>query len=367
MIRLATFNMENLFSRPVAMNQDNETESREAIEDHAAANSIVAKEAYEAGDKAKLLQLTEKYKWHYRDPPKSALVQLQKIRGQLFRDPQNGPVEVVAGGRGDWVGWFELRREDVYWKATFNTARVISEIRPDILICVEVENRATLDRFNDQVLRTEFQFSPPHFMVVDGNDARGIDVGILSRYPIVEIRSHVDDLGSDGKRLFSRDCPEYDIILPTGDRLVLIPNHLKSKRNGNDQATQERRGAQAKAAHIIALGALSRSPFVLLGGDFNDTPASPALTSLFTDGFQDVQSHPNYPTDRPGTYETGLPDHKIDYLIMSPQLRARLQNTGIERRGSYHPRTWQPFDTVTRTSEEASDHHLVWADFDFAP
>ena len=152
-------------------------------------------------------------------------MQLQKIRGQLFRDPQNGPVEVVASGRGDWVGWFELRREDVYWKATFNTARVISEVRPDILICVEVENRATLDRFNDQVLRTEFQFSPPHFMVVDGNDARGIDVGILSRYPIVEIRSHVDDLGSDGKRLFSRDCPEYDIILPTGARLVLIPNH----------------------------------------------------------------------------------------------------------------------------------------------
>ena len=103
MIRLATFNMENLFSPPVAMNQDNEAESREAIEDHAAANSIVAKEVYEAGDKAKLLQLTEKYKWHYRDPPKSALVQLQNIRGQLFRDPQNGPVEVVAGGRNAWV------------------------------------------------------------------------------------------------------------------------------------------------------------------------------------------------------------------------------------------------------------------------
>jgi endonuclease/exonuclease/phosphatase family metal-dependent hydrolase len=367
MIRLATFNMENLFTRPVAMNQDNETEARDAIEDHAIANSIAAKEVYEAGDKAILLQLTEKYKWHYLDPPRSALVQLQKIRGQLFRDPHNGPVEVVAKGRNDWVGWFDLRREDIYWKATFNTARVIDAVKPDILICVEVENRATLDRFNDQVLRADFQFSYPHFMVVDGNDQRGIDVGILSRYPIVEIRSHVDDTGPDGRRLFSRDCPEYDILLPGGDRLVLIPNHLKSKRNGNDQATQTRREAQAQRAHAIALGALARSPFVLLGGDFNDTPSSQAMARLFTDGFQDVQTHPNYPMDRPGTYETGLPNHKIDYLIMAPALRAKLHDTGIERRGSYHPKTWQPFDSVTRTSEEASDHHLVWADLDFGP
>jgi endonuclease/exonuclease/phosphatase family metal-dependent hydrolase len=322
MIRVATFNMENLFTRPVAMNQDNEIEARQAIDDYATANNAVAKDVYDAGDKATLLQLTDTYKWHYLEPPKNALVQLQKIRGQLFRDPQNGPVEVVAGGRKDWVGWFELRREDIYWKATSNTARVIDAVRPDILICVEVENRATLNRFNDQVLGAQFQCSYPHSMVVDGNDPRGIDVGILSRYPIAEIRSHVDDLGSDGKRLFSRDCPEYDIMLPTGDRLILVPNHLKSKRNGDDQVTQQRRREQADRAHAIAFGALPRSPFVMLGGDFNDSPTSPALPSLFTDGFQDVQSHPNYPKDRPGTYETGLPTQKIDYLIMAPELRA---------------------------------------------
>jgi endonuclease/exonuclease/phosphatase family metal-dependent hydrolase len=367
MIRIATFNLENLFTRPVAMNQDNEAAAREAIEDHATANSIACKDAYDADDKAKLLLLTEKYKWHLRDPPRNSLVQLQKIRGDLFRDPRDGPVEVVADGRHDWIGWFELRREDIYWKATFNTGRVIDAVKPDILLCVEVENRATLDRFNDQVLRGEFGFSYPHFMVVDGNDQRGIDVGILSKYPIAEIRSHVDDADQDGGRIFSRDCPEYDVLLPGSERLVLIPNHLKSKRNGNDQATLLRRQAQAHRAHTIAVGALARSPLVLLGGDLNDTPAEPALASLFADGFQDVQSHPNYPKDRPGTYETGLPNHKLDYLIMSPVLQGRLQDTGIERRGSYHPKTWKPFDTVTRTSEEASDHHLVWADFDLEP
>jgi hypothetical protein len=76
-------------------------------------------------------------------------------------------------------------------------------------------------------------------------------------------------------------------------------------------------------------------------------------------------SHPDYPTDRPGTFGTGLANNKIDYLIMSPALRTQLITTGIERRGSFHPSLWTVFDTVTKTSEEASDHHLVWADFDF--
>jgi endonuclease/exonuclease/phosphatase family metal-dependent hydrolase len=364
-IRLATFNLENLFTRPSAMAQATDALGREAIEDHAAANGIAEKDAYSAADKAKLLELTAKYKWHFAEPPKNALVQLQKARGRLFRKPKNGPVEVVANGRGDWVGWFELRREDVNWMATYNTGRVISEVRPDILITVEVENRPTLGRFNEQVLRTQFNFDYPHFMVIDGNDQRGIDLGILSRFPIVEIRSHVDDPAPNGGRLFSRDCPEFDIILPAGERLVLTPNHLKSKRNGDDQTSQERRRAQAQGAHAIAVAALARSPFVLLGGDLNDTPDSPALASLFTDDFQDVISHPNYPTDRPGTYQTGLAGHKLDYLIMSPQLRARLVDTGIERRGSYHPGVWKPFDTVTKTYNEASDHHLLWANFDF--
>lgn len=364
MIKIASFNLENLFTRPVAMNMDSDADGRQAIEDHAIANSIASNSFYSEVDKAKLIQLSEKYKWHLSNPPKNALVQLQKIRGKLFRKPQNGPLEVVANGRDDWTGWFELLRENVSWKATYNTGRVINEVKPDILITVEVENRPTLERFNEQVLKAEFNLSYPHFMVIDGNDQRGIDVGILSQFPIVEIRSHVDDAGTSGEKVFSRDCPEYDIVLPQNNRLVILPNHFKSKRNGDDQASKNRRKLQADRAHAIALSALSRSTFVLLAGDLNDTPQSVPLATLFTDGFKDIQSHPSYPTTRPGTFGTGLAGNKIDYLIMSSALQSKLINTGIERKGSYHPTLWQVFDTVTKASEEASDHHLIWGEFD---
>jgi len=64
------------------------------------------------------------------------------------------------------------------------------------------------------------------------------------------------------------------------------------------------------------------------------------------------------------TTASGLASHELDYLIHSPQLWTKLKTTGIERRGSYHPATWTPFDTETDASEDASDHHLVWAEID---
>ena len=364
MITVASYNLENLFTRPIAMNQSTDDLGRGAIEDHSTASEIVRKDVYSEQDKEILLQLTDRYGWHLLNPPSDALVQLQKVRGSLFRKPKGRPVEVVAKGRGDWTGWFELRREDVSWTATYNTGRVIAEIQPDILIAVEVENRPTLKRFNEQVLGPKFDCEYPHLMVIDGNDLRGIDVGILSRYPIEEIRCHIHDSSLE-EPIFNRDCPEYDLILPSGERLVVMPNHFKSKRNGDDQRSRDKRRAQAARANEIAVSALRRTPFVLIAGDLNDTPQSAPLAPLFAGGFEDVISHPSYPTDRPGTYGTGRKDDKIDYLIMSRELRKRLRSTGIERRGSYHPNSWTPFDTVTSGADEASDHHLVWAKFDF--
>jgi endonuclease/exonuclease/phosphatase family metal-dependent hydrolase len=362
-LRIATFNVENLFTRPLAMDLDQAQGGQAAIDDHAELNRIISQTVYGAADKARLIALDQVYGFSQLNPPPSALVQLNKVRGQLYSRSHAGVVTVVANGRADWTGWFFLLSNDITWEATFNTGRVIAEVNADIQVCIEVESRPTLLRFNEQVLGAKFSKAYPHVMVLDGNDDRGIDVGIMSRYPIRSIRSHVDDRNGNGERTFSRDCPEYLIELPGGGQLLVMPNHFKSKRGGNSPSMQARRRAQADRAHAIAKDGLAVTPLVLIAGDLNDTPNAPLFASLWQDGFVDVNSHPSYPTDRPGTFDTGTAANKIDYLIMSPGLRQKLTNTGIERRGSYHPHTWVPFDTVTKTADEASDHHLVWGDY----
>lgn len=360
-IRVASYNLENLFTRPTALELEDD-EGRQALEDHALANAIVDQPIYSKDDKATLLALDTRYRFSALNPPSNALVTLNRIRESLFRRSKDGTVTVVADGRGDWTGWFELKTTKVNWRAVENTGRVITAVKPDILVCVEVDNRPTLQRFNDQVLRAQFDHGYPHAMVIDGNDTRGIDVGILSKFPIVGIRTHVDDK-REGERIFSRDCPEYVIELPAGRLLVVCPNHFKSKRGGNDPVAEARRvGQGTRAAEIAATAAQQISPLVLVAGDLNDTPDSAAVVPLLRDGWEDIQSHPNHPVERPGTYATGTKGNKIDYLIMSPELRALLVDVGIERRGSYHPNLWESFPQVDRTTE-ASDHHCIWADF----
>lgn len=362
-IKIASFNLENLFTRPAAMRSSIGPEGQQALDDFAKLNVIAERFAYTAQDKQDLIFLSEVYGFHLLNAPADALIRLQKIRGALFSEVGQ-VLHVVANGRADWTGWFELRRDDIVWEATDNTALVIDTVNPDILVCVEVESRPTLQRFNDQILGDKYGKSFPHVMLVDGNDERGIDLGILSRFPIRSVRPHFEDADNAGKRIFSRDCPEYEIELPGNKTLIVCPNHFKSKRGGNSAAASARRKAQAKRAHEIALAAIARTNLVLVAGDLNDVPAGNELAPMFQDGFTDIMSHPNYPQDRPGTYDTGLLAHKIDYLLMSPILGTSLQDVGVERRGTYRPNTWTPFPSVTSKKNEASDHHCVWAVFD---
>ncbi|MFE5286046.1 hypothetical protein ACFRAQ_13880 [Nocardia sp. NPDC056611] len=72
-------------------------------------------------------------------------------------------------------------------------------------------------------------------MLIDGNDSRGIDVGILStdEYPVLDISSHVDG-GPFSNRVFSCDCPECHLTFPDDSGLArrlplaawLVPNLL---------------------------------------------------------------------------------------------------------------------------------------------
>jgi hypothetical protein len=214
---------ESLFDRAKALNQKTWAEGKPILETVARLNELFAKSVYAPADKTAIVKTLAKLGLLKKDDGgKFAL--LRQNHGKLLKRKTNGQVEVVANGRGDWIGWVELKTEEVDEIATRNTAQVVRD---------------------KQLLPAVGAVPYAHVMVIDGNDDRGIDVGLVSRLPIATMRSHVDDLVA-GTLVFSRDCPEYEIKLPAGGSLVILANHLKSKGFGSQADSNARRLKQAK-------------------------------------------------------------------------------------------------------------------------
>jgi endonuclease/exonuclease/phosphatase family metal-dependent hydrolase len=251
----------------------------------------------------------------------------------------------------------------------------VAELGADVLAVIEAEDRPALQRFTRDVLPTapaDAQHPRPeysHVMLVDGNDDRGIDVGIMTsdEEPIEHIRSHVDDRDAHGVPVFSRDCAEYELTTPDGEPLLVLVNHFKSKGFGSPaESTAKRRRQAQRVKEIYDERRAEGWKRVAIVGDFNDTPESDALAPLIAQtDLRDVSAFPGFEFGpRRGTFGTG--NEKIDYILLSPELFGRVTAGGIFRKGVWHgpnvQNPWPMFDTLTRPEEAASDHAAVWAE-----
>ena len=366
-MRLASFNLENLFDRAKAFNQDTIAAGKVVLDKFGRLNKIFAEPTYSPTDKDAILAGLDDL-GVLRDDNAGEFVRLRQNRGKLLKRPTSGPVEVVASGREDWIGWLELKTERVNEIATENTARVVHELNADVLGVIEVDNRVAVQRFNEQLLPPLDAAPYPHVMVIDGNDDRGIDVGLLTRFPVGTMRSHVDDTTEDG-RVFSRDCPEYEILLPSGHKLLLLVNHFKSKGFGTQADSNARRLRQAaRVREIYEARRKAGVNFIAVIGDFNDTPDSEPLAPLLAQEstLRDVSLHPKFKDDgRPGTFGNGSKSQKIDYILLSPKLFARVEHAEVFRKGVWGGKNgdlFEHFPEMTRPVHAASDHAALFVD-----
>lgn len=372
-MRIGAFNVENLFDRPKVLDRDAGSVGRGILEAHAELTALLEEDVYTPADKEKILSLLDRLGLRRSDEARYA--RLRKIRGALLRRPRGrGDVQVVARGRASWIGFVELVTESINERAMMHTAMVIRDVGADILGVVEAESRPTLQMFSDRMLAKVDGTPYEQVMLVDGNDMRGIDVGLLARAtsPITAIRPHIFDRDDDGV-IFSRDCCEYHLATPGGERVVVLVNHFKSKgysEVGDPLGSKRRRRQATRVAQITETLAQEGAKYVCVVGDLNDDPESDALAPLL-DGtdLRDISEHPDFDFGpRRGTFEGGNERQKLDYVLLSPALFARATGGAVFRKGVWRgPRTRQPWEiypTLTSEVQAASDHAAIYADID---
>jgi len=336
----------------------------------AALNALLGEVTYPASSKKRMVDLMTELGLARSDT--APFVILRRNRGSLLKRSRMGGIEITAEGRADWVGSLELRDAPVNGNAMRNTARVMIDLKADVLGIIEAESRPVLAAFNTEIITALHGTPFRHVMLIDGNDERGIDVGLMTseHLPINPMRSHVDDQLPDGAPVFSRDCPEFSLVTSSGTRLVILVNHFKSKGFGNSAANNARRRAQAeRVTEIYERLVADATEFVAVIGDLNDTPDSnPSKPLVKETDLRDAFTHEAFDDGgHPGTFGLCNAGDKIDYLFLSPKLFARITAGGVFRKGMWpgsRPRRWETYAEVTRREEAASDHAAVWVDLD---
>src|SRR5690348_9036487 len=121
-VRLASFNVENLFARAKALNLSTWAQGQPVLAAFDRFNTIAAKAEYTDADKAEMLTALAVLEILKHDnagrlvlnqEPAKAWSWLRENRGDFLKQPRNGGAEIVASGRGSWIGWVELITEPV--------------------------------------------------------------------------------------------------------------------------------------------------------------------------------------------------------------------------------------------------------------
>jgi predicted extracellular nuclease len=259
------------------------------------------------------------------------------------------------------------------FKATFKpvrdlTAKALNAVKADVVGVQEVESLDTLKRFNRWYLKSK-KFKYP--LVVDGNDPRFIDVGLLSKLELDFVRTH-QFRRTGTYNVFSRDCLEVHVKV--GKRtLPLFVNHFKSMMGGRGK-TRPRRETQSQELIKILRERFGNNfgdyDFVVLG-DLNDymepgQESQSGISALLqSDQMENVVDR-LAPDDRWTHYYKGDKSyHQLDYILISRSLAKKNPNTLpiIERRGqpkrvnqSGKPPRVKKFFPAVKGSAKASDH-----------
>jgi endonuclease/exonuclease/phosphatase family metal-dependent hydrolase len=191
-------------------------------------------------------------------------------------------------------------------------------------------------------------------VLFEGNDARGIDVAVLSRLPVGPVTSyrHVTYHDPDGRPAhFRRDLLRVRIEPPAAQNFDMFVMHLKSKRDG--PAAEAMRLGEAAAARAILDQVLRDDPeacFVLCG-DMNDTFDSEPVRTLVGSGpaslpcfFSDI------PEEQQITFNQEPYRSMIDFIFCSPAMAKR-----------YAPGSYQVYPGTVESS--GSDHNPIRARF----
>ncbi|MCM4156148.1 MULTISPECIES: hypothetical protein [unclassified Christiangramia] len=374
-MKIATFNVQNLFHRDRSFMEKSYKDC--SVDWFYEIDFLLGKTNKSDKDNERLRELS--YMVGIDNSLQLPYAVIKRKSGFLFLKGMNYSKELKAGELTDWNGWIALQNVPLESLAIDNKAKVIASVNPDILILQEIEDRASLEEFNTVVL-PKFDCEPfKDSFVVQGNDKRGQEIGILTRkgFEIQSVRSHIFDVSLSGRKIFNKDLLEYKIRTKEKNTIFILAAHFQETRKDNDLSGIFRREQAENVAEIYKKLLAEGKENIAIVGTLNAASFCNTLMPLLQEtNLSDITRHHSFNVEFDkgidagyyslGAYQKGVNIKQKDYLLLSPELFAKLKKCGLNRRGVWPEKRpmWSIYPNIQRKNQAASEHPAVWVELD---
>ena len=374
-MKLATYNIQNIFFRHKSLKDS--SRSRNFSNWLKEMDELMNKSLKTGCDQERLRELS--FLVGFENIDRQGFAVMRRRGGNFFISGIRFAKEMHAAPYNNWNGWIEIENQPISFVKTENKARVVSSVNPDVLVLQEVEGIEGLRQFNKTLL-PQVQCHPyEHQLLIHGNEERGQDLGLLTRggHDIRNVRSHHTIRDAKNQPLFERNLLEYELIVPSGETVVVLSVHF-TEGGADEEKSDAKREEQSKfvAARYEALLS-SGSQNIIVCGTFNAVSYCYSLSPLLRDtSLKEVSRHPGFSVISDegkdagyfslGAYGKGINLKQKDYLLVSPGLFKRIKSAGMNRKGVWPQRNhqWPIYPQIRSVRDAASEHPALWVDLD---
>lgn len=365
-MKIATFNVQNLFHRDRSLIQKI---VGKCMSDWISEFDALLKREKCASNTERLMELS--FLLDFDKTYKNPYVAMRKKAGELYLKGMNCSKELKSGELTDWNGWIKVQTVPIDPEATNHKAMVISEIDPDILVLQEVEDKISLDEFNNFIL-PKFNCEPfSETFLIPNSEGKGRNQALLLKngYQLESIKIHkIDD-----SEIVTQELLEYEIQTPKGKNVHLLSAYFYENRLDKEKSFEIRKNQAYQTSVIYKMLQMQCKTNIVLAGTLNAPSYCNSLALLLQEtDLKDISKSKTFNVDfdegndatyfRLGAYRMGVNIKQQDYLLLSPELFSSVKCSGLNRKGVWPEKrpNWGIYSTIRNKEQAASGHPGVW-------
>ncbi len=370
-MKIATFNVQNLFHRDRSLIQ--RTVGKCVSDWIVEFDTLLKKEKSSSNtERLKELSFLLDFDKTYQNP----YVVMRKKAGELYLKGMNCSKELKSGELTDWNGWIKVQTVPIDPEATNHKAMVISEIDPDVLVLQEVEDKMSLDEFNNFIL-PKFNCVPFSECVLTPNsEGKGREQSLLLKngYQLESIKIHTND----DSNIATQELLEYEIQSPKGKAFHLLSPYFYENRLDKEKAFEIRKNQAYQVSVVYKMLQMQGKKHIVVAGTLNAPSYCNSLSPLLQEtDLKDICKNKTFNVDidegkdatyfRLGAYRMGVNIRQEDYMLLSPALFSNVKSSGLNRKGVWPEKrpNWGIYSTLLNKNQAASGHPGVWGEINF--